>query len=465
MAATWEAALAHRLGDTRADEQLVPRHGDLVAAVERPAETVDELAQALIVAAPTWRRSRAPERWLERAAEVLQGAPSADTHRQLALARAVFCEWDPHLVDLGRRSAEEASALAADTPGDRAHAQLLLAGLHRRQHHHDASVAAMDEAEKALEEVEPGALHVYLAMRRGVLDIQRQRHTEARAHLLHALELSSRHEVRWCEPLICVNLAVLLSWEGRRREQIGMAQRALLRAREHRQRVNEQRALLMLAVAESEAGSLEAAAHHCADLVDSCELDHNYPIAADAYVVLAGIELARQHHDDADDAVRNARRLAAHVRAPWHVAWIDWWEALTSWARWGSLDEARHLLEQGLAKARGHLPVGELSIEARLLAARAHLDPDAGGALRSRLRDLEQRAHAMDRQDVARTIAIDRLHVDLAEGNLAPVRAELQVPAALDPAVHGLGVVVARLLLASSLATREQPCNSGSFSA
>lgn len=470
---TREASWQRLHVNTHAEGVLERAHGDLVAAVDRLArlDVAPALrADALVAVHSTWSRSGAPEGFLERADGILAVGDTVprESRVRLHLARASL------LQPSGGGPVAEASCravleLAPDEVGaeERALAHLLLASFHHRAHRFEAAWSENARAREALAGRPPSPLHARVEIQCGNLGIEQKRFDVADGHFRGALAWCERAEVPALVPLIYTNLAVLRGWQDRQGDQAAMARRALLAARERGQRVLERRALLLLTVAESELGRLDDAARHGADALALALADHAPDLACDAEVALAGIEFARENLDAVAQHVRGARRLSAHARAPWHRAYVVYWDALAGWARWGSLREAAELLEEALGLAQGHMPHGEVLIESKLVAARMHLDGRAAHEAEAAWWALEERARAAGRPGLAAAVAVDRLHLDLARAararadggdpavHLAPVVRALRGRGVADIEHEGLAVTWSRVLLASAFAELE----------
>ncbi len=470
---TAEPARRLLLGDPGGTPILERDAANLAIAVQRLSRQEDDhalFARAVTAAHATWLRSGTFDDYLAHVASALERSADLAVHDRvgLHLARALFCQ-PRGGGELAERSARAVLELmGADAPcAESAAAWLLLASYDHAAKRLDDARAALDRAHALLAPLPVGALHVKLEVQSGNTRLEQHRFADADRHYRRGLAQAERAGATSFEPLLYLNLAVLRGWEHKGREQVAMARRALMSARAQRQRVRERRALLMLCVAQSEVGALDDAARHGADAVTLSEADHDASLACDAPVALAGVEFARGHLEAVGRHVRDARRVEAHVRAPAHRAYIDLWDALACWARWGSLEDAATLLERAAGHAAGQLPHGELLIASKQLALRAHGAPAAAAARAAASAQLEDRARALGRDDLARAFAIDRAHVALAgarraidrgdspEALLAPVLDALRGGGVAAIAHDGMAATWSRVLLASAYAELE----------
>ncbi len=463
--AAW--AVARAGSDVREDERASPEaargrgelHSELVQALAHLQQlgTSPALLAAVVVALrSTWTRTAPLADYIELIDQCLAscGELPAEVVLQLRLARLGRVEASAEPLAEIELEAAGVTALARDLgrPVDVARALLLLASVARRARVVDRLGELVEEIEAILLPRPTEPLRVQLAVLLGLSSMDQLRPEAALRHLRQALSLASRCGAPHLEPHIQCNIAAVHGFAGRSREKAAASRRALVGARELGQRTIERRALLTLADAESELGALGQAQKHCEDIVRLARADHAFSIAQDAQVTLAWVCFARGELDAAAAAAAAARDLAAHVRAPSHRAYIDLCEALVGWARWGSLRDACDQLQSALDLARGHLPHGSVRIESRLLAAQAQLGDRPRAALERGFDQLAERAGRV-LASLLPMIAIDRLHLDLAEAGrppLAPVRAALT--ARPDDV---LDTRVSRVLLASALAARD----------
>ncbi|MFT4623991.1 MAG: putative ATPase/DNA-binding winged helix-turn-helix (wHTH) protein [Myxococcota bacterium] len=463
--ATAEAVERSLYDDPDARRVLTEAHANLRVARERLESGLaapELLARVLIASRASWTRGAPALEYLQAIDRALAGGELPRALRlELHLARARLCQDQALPPELGTPSCAEAGRLAREEGRVEleARAHLAHASLLRRDHRFAESADAAARTVALLAPLEPTALHVLAAVQLGTLAIERQQLDQARAHLRRALALCSRTQATWLEPLVLVNQAVLHSWAGDQTRQAEVAQQALDRAQALGDRAHQRRALLMLGVAESDLGRLDDAAARCHAAIALSDADRAWSISCDASVVLAGIELARNRLEAMEQHVRRARALQAHVRAPWHVAYIDLWEALACWGRWGSLERAHALLCHGIDLTRGHMQGGELELNSKRLAVEVHLEADAADRVDAALAALAVEAAARNQPDLCEVIRTDRLHVALARARVvarrgddpAPLLAEVERELDRAPS-RVLGVRCSRVLLAAVLA-------------
>jgi predicted ATPase/DNA-binding winged helix-turn-helix (wHTH) protein len=472
VARTREAAEDSLYEDKPAPPALRREWSNLGAAIrrlealgDRPALFAEAVAAAMTRAAELSER----EAYLALLGRALE-APGLEAalRLRLLLTRAFFSRVCARTGPEARADCARAAALARDLgrPEDAALAQLILASLLNMADEPEASWAALEQARADLEGQPPGSLYIRVEIISSNNCISQGRLEASRAHLRRALERSAQAGVSDHEALILSNLAYLSSRTGDHAEQARLARRALLRCRALGALGLERRTLLWLAMAEAELGQLDEALRHGHDILALCADTPEAAAVCEALITLAGVELARGELEEMERLVRLARERAANLRAPWHSALIDQWEALACWARWGSLERASALLERGAALAGPHLPQARIFLEGKRLAARAHLALEEHAQIALAMDQLEADAAALGRPDLAAPIQVDRAHLSLAlaaraadrgedpSPHLGPVRAQL-FEGALDVASQGFGVVCSRWLLASLYAELE----------
>lgn len=465
------------LADSRHADVLVAHSADLAAAIRRlrllpPQPAL--FAQAVAAAQHCWMRSAGFDDYLALLDTALHADPPPPTEDQLwlRLAGMSFCQ-----PRGGHDAPASCAAVLSLLEGQGARPEAAAALLLLASHHHQAkrlddALGQLERARQVLSALPLGALSVRLEIQTGNAHIERRDFDAADQSFRRAASIGERAGIELFESLIYLNRAVLRGWERRPRDQAAMARRALLSAREQGQGGREVRALLMLSLAESEIGELDDAQRHATDAVSRAEAQHYLTDACDARVALAGIEFARGELDAVRRHVQAARALQDHVRSPYHRAYIAMWDGLACWARWGSLDEAAALLREADDLAHGNMPTGELLIRSKLLAVRAHLEPDAADELLDGWRQLQETAHSRGAEGIGAAVAVDRAHLALAAARrapgdrsdiddlLQPVHEQLSAVDAGAWGGGGLQLAWSRVLLASALAevqTMSQP--------
>lgn len=459
-------AVACLFADTPAPPALKIEWSNLDVATQRLVELgerPDLLAEAVCAAMRRYAMVSDAEAYLGLLEHALVSAYLPDElELRLRLTRAfLFRIWARQVADAGEECLKAvALARSLGRPDAEALAYLTHASLLQMEDQSEAAWAALDAARAALANQPPTALDVRVEVISANSCMSGGQLVQARVHLNRALERSAQGETPEDTALILSNLAYLSSRTGQHAEQARLARLALLRCREFDLKRLERRTLLWLAIAESEMGKLDDALRHGHDILALCVDTPDAPVFVESLITLAGAEFARGELEEVERLIRMARQRAANLRAPWHRAVIDQWEALACWARWGSLERATGLLTDGVALAAAHLPQARIFLESKLLAARAHGDLAAHPQLIRAWDQLEADAHALGRPDLAEPVGVDRAHLHLAlaanaqargeavEPHLGAVRAQL-FEGALDVASQGLGAVCSRVLLAS----------------